>query len=98
MSETLSPRSRKSNKSTCRKCNRTVVVIEIEGRTVEVDPEIINTVPIDGAPAFVMSRRAHADLCERYKIETERAKLRAEQRAFKPRTLIVPRKRSGPGT
>jgi hypothetical protein len=86
-----------SVKSTCRTCNRTILVVDIDGRRAEVDPEIINTVPIDGAPAFVMSRRAHADMCESYMIAARKLKIRAEQREYenkKPRIVgIVPRKR-----
>lgn len=83
MSATLATASsRRSNKSTCRKCNRTVIVLEVDGRKVETDPELINVIPIDGDPAFAMARRAHADLCDRYQQEAAKARLREEARRF----------------
>lgn len=84
MSQTISTStSRRTQKSTCRRCNRTVIVVEVDGQKVEADPELLNVVPIDGAPAFVMARRAHADLCDTYQREAEKAKLREEQRKWK---------------
>jgi hypothetical protein len=58
-----------------------VIILEIDGRKVETDPELINVVPLDGAPEFLMARRAHADNCERYVIEAEKRKFRDEERA-----------------
>jgi len=85
MSATFATFSRGTRKNTCRKCGRTVVVQEIDGAKVETDPELINVVPMKGPPVFVLARRAHADLCQRYQIENEkraaRDKLRAEQRS-----------------
>lgn len=81
-SVSTTPRGRRTAKSTCRKCNRTVVVLEIEGRKVETDPELINVVPLDGEPTFVMARRAHADLCERYQETARKERILAEQRAY----------------
>jgi hypothetical protein len=91
VSETLSRSSRKTLKSTCRRCNRTVIVIEIAGAKVETDPELINVIPLEGAPAFRLARRAHADLCPRYQIEAEKLKLRAEMK------IHAKRPRPGPG-
>lgn len=83
MSATVSTTTtRRTNKSTCRKCNRTVIVLEIQGRKVETDPELINVVPLDGDPAFVMARRAHADLCERYQLDNQKQRLTEEKKRY----------------
>lgn len=72
---------RNSEKATCRKCGRTVLlVLGEDGRRYEVDPELLNVFPFESGRAFVFARRAHADLCERYKLEAEKAKFRADQK------------------
>ncbi len=89
MSATFSTTSsRRTQKSTCRKCNRTVIVLEVDGAKVETDPELINVIPLEGAPAFAMARRAHADLCERYQQDAARAKLREDLRKFNQKIKI----------
>lgn len=81
MSTTLSPGSRRSEKSTCRKCKRTVlIVVGADGVRHEVDPELLNVFPFEGGKAFVFARRAHADNCDRYRLEAEKAKARAEMK------------------
>lgn len=81
MSDTISPASRRIRKNTCRKCGRTVIVVEIDGRKVEADPELINVIPFEGPAEFLHARRAHADLCSKYQIEAEKAKMRAAMKA-----------------
>lgn len=82
MSVTLSPGSRRSEKSTCRKCGRTVLLLVGEDlRRYEVDPELLNVFPFEHGKAFEFARRAHADLCDNYKIEGDKAKIRAEMKA-----------------
>lgn len=60
-----------SAKSTCRKCERTVVVVNVEGVRYEVDPEIINVVTLEGGE-IVHARRAHADMCTSYQVERDK--------------------------
>lgn len=60
-----------SAKTTCRKCERTVVVINVDGVRYEVDPEIINVVTLDGGE-IVHARRAHADMCTNYQLERDK--------------------------
>lgn len=83
MSETLSTGSARDRKVTCRKCNRTVLVVFVEGvdeqlHAVEVDPEIEEAVGYPGGDVVMRVRRTHAPSCFRY--QTEDA-LRAERRA-----------------
>lgn len=84
MSATLSPTGGRSQKSTCRKCNRTVILIPIGAGRVEVDPEIINAVPFEGAKSIMMSRRVHADMCVKYQLENEKKAARAKMAAGAP--------------
>jgi hypothetical protein len=83
MSETHAAGGR-SRKATCRNCNRTVILAEIDGRKVDMDPELINVVPFNGKAIAMLARRVHADMCQRYQIEAERAKLRASALAARP--------------
>lgn len=96
MSESISTRgSKRSEKSTCRKCNRTILVLPgTDGTRFEVDPELLNVYPFEGGTGFVFARRAHADNCERYVLEASKAKLKAELRTYNTKNG---RRGSGPG-
>lgn len=67
----MPPRRSSPIKNTCRKCDRTVVVVEIDGIRYELDPEIINVVTLDGT-AYMMARRAHGENCVRYQVERDK--------------------------
>lgn len=87
-------------KTTCRNCERTVLMVRIAGEMVMTDPELISVVPAtqksagdraDGTGGIRMStattwaRRVHADLCESYKSQAARDKIAAEQREYNRR-------------
>lgn len=87
MTETLVPSSRRASKTTCRRCNHTVHVVIVQGVdgpvTTETDPELISVVPFEARnPAVVFARRLHAERCEDYAREAERAKLADERRVW----------------
>ena len=68
MSETLTGSTRRSSKTTCRKCNRTVYVVmtaSAEGPVaVETDPELISVILFEQkTPKIDHARRLHADMC-----------------------------------
>lgn len=64
-------------KSTCRKCNRTVCLVEIDGETVETDPELISVIAFDRTAEVTHARRLHRELCMSY--ASAAAKLRVDQ-------------------
>jgi hypothetical protein len=68
-------------KSTCRKCDRTVYVVEIDGVTYETDPELIRVVSHEKPNVAVLARRMHGELCMRYQVAKEKAKwLKAQKK------------------
>lgn len=91
--------SNESGATTCQSCSRTVRMVSVEGRMVAVDPEVIAVVPagrhggtLNSAKAMT-GRRLHAELCDTYARETERAKTRKELIAYNKRNGN-PRRRS----
>lgn len=86
MSETLSPSSRRTAKTVCQKCQRTVYVVVIDGERVMVDPELQAFVPYERTPAKLIGRRVHNELCLRYQAERDRIKAAAAARRKKPST------------
>lgn len=79
-------------KTTCQNCDRTVVLVDIGDRQVMLDTEIISVVPAitarTGSGGIRMStrttaaRRLHAELCDAYRAQAQRAKIAIEQRAY----------------
>lgn len=81
-------------KTTCHNCERTVVVVGVGDRMVMLDTELISVIPVvrhrtsSGGPVMstnpttVYARRLHAELCDTYREQAQRAKLQAEQRAY----------------
>ncbi len=68
MSEHLAGGSSRLQKTTCRKCNRTIYVFVIDGARTETDSELITVISDERPPSIVRARRAHAELCEQYLI------------------------------
>jgi hypothetical protein len=69
--------SKRTSKSTCRKCNRTVYVVQIAGELVTTDPELIAVVAFEGVPTQqLLARRVHSEMCLRYVVEADRIKAR----------------------
>jgi len=85
---------RGTNKQTCRKCNRTVYVVTIEGARIETDPELLTVVPFETSPPTkIMARRSHSEMCVKY--QSDRARLEAQQLA--KRTAKADLKKPLPG-
>lgn len=67
--------ARRTDKNTCRKCQRTVIVEVVAGERVETDSELISVVPFgDRVPTKIRARRIHADMCHLYQAQAERKK------------------------
>jgi len=86
MSETLVAQSRKT---TCTACQRTVHMVPVDGSLVAVDPEVIAFVQSGVHGGTLASakrttgRRIHAELCDQYQREAQRAALRREIAGYK---------------
>jgi len=78
MSTTLSG---SPSKSTCRDCQHTIQLVEVEGRRVVLDAEMLSVVPV-GTSEPVMARRVHAELCSTYKEQDAKRRLRDEMRDY----------------
>lgn len=77
---------RRTNKTTCRKCERTVIVEVIDGVTLETDPELIAVVPFETKPAKrITARRVHGEMCHVYRTQADRKKLKAAAARLKKR-------------
>lgn len=85
MSTTISLGGKRTQKATCRKCNRTVYVVELaDGARHETDPELIAVVQFEKSPAvIVLARRSHAEMCVKYKSDAERVKAKAALKRVK---------------
>lgn len=79
MSDTISTGGKRTQKSTCRKCNRTVYVVAMaDGSRHETDPELIAVIQFEKSPAvIVLARRSHAEMCTKYQSDAERVKAQA---------------------
>lgn len=84
MSESIA-RGRGTTKNTCPNCRRTVHLVKLEnGSTLATDTELIAVVE-RGEHHRIVAHRVHAEQCDRYKLEDERARWRKEQqRRTKP--------------
>lgn len=76
---------RRTNKTTCRKCERTVIVETVDGVTVETDPELIAVIPFESKPAKrITARRLHGEMCHVYRTQAERKKAKAAAKRRRP--------------
>ncbi len=67
--------SRGAHKTVCRKCTRTVHIVEIDGQRLELDPELVGVVEFEArTPKRILARRVHADLCLSYQSAAARLK------------------------
>lgn len=88
VTETLVGSSDTLKKSTCRKCNRTIIVVMVPSSfgpglvQVETDPAGISAVPLEGPRKVIQARPVHSARCEEYQREAERARLATERRAW----------------
>jgi len=57
-----------------------VFVVEVDDRHVIVDPELVDVVTFEGAPAKVLARRLHASECLRYQREARQRSMAALRR------------------
>lgn len=82
--EHLAAGSDRLRKTTCTTCKNTIYVVEINGQRVITDSELIAVVPDRGGRerTLIAARRLHAETCDRRRRDYEKAKLRAEQRAW----------------
>ncbi len=89
-------------KSTCRDCNRIVMLVRVDGTLVATDPELINVVPaqhvmgaggssVRMATQTTPARRLHAERCEIYRDEARRERLSLEMREFNQKNGQPPR-------
>ena len=83
-------------KTTCRDCNRTVVMVQLGENLVATEPELITVVTarekppspsmslprIEMATRQTFARRLHAELCAEHKERGRRDRLAAEQREY----------------
>ena len=74
MSETIASSSKRAIKSTCKKCLRTVYLVQIGPDKITLDPELITVIPFEGAPAKVLARRSHNEMCLKYQSDAARKK------------------------
>lgn len=85
-------------KTTCRDCNRTVVMVRVGGDLVATDPELITVVAARerspagrDMPGIVMAsrqtwaRRVHAERCTEYREQARRERIAQEMREFSAR-------------
>lgn len=88
--------------STCRDCDRMVMLVRIEGSLVATDIELMNVVPaqhITGpsggsvrmGTAATPARRLHSELCETYRDQARKKRLQDEMRAFNQKNGQPPR-------
>lgn len=82
MSATISPGGGRTKKTTCAKCKRTVVIAATADGEIATDPELITVIEFSGSHRKLLARRAHGELCTRYQIEGERAKLKIAAARF----------------
>src|SRR5689334_13723688 len=84
MSQTFGGGYRGGIKQTCRECNRTIYIVEIDGKRVATDPDLISVVPL-GQTLRLQARRVHAEQCLRY--QSEAAKIKALAAAKRNKAL-----------
>lgn len=84
MSTTIASRSARVQKSVCGKCQRTIYITVIAGERIACDPELMSVVPFEGAPAKILARRIHGEMCLRYQSDAERKKALASARRKAP--------------
>lgn len=65
MSATMGGNYKGTTKQTCRACNRTVIIVMIDGVRVATDPELISVVEL-GTAERLQARRVHGDMCAIY--------------------------------
>lgn len=79
--------------STCRDCNRIVLMVRLSGSLVATDPELIHVVPaqhVGGSgggsvrmgTATTPARRLHSERCHDYQDEGRKKRLRLEMAEF----------------
>ena len=95
------------SKSTCQSCERTVIMVPIDGELVAHDPEVIRVTPArqvrgDSGGGIRMgtkttpARRLHGDLCDTYQEQARRDRIASDQRAFnKKHGRLAPRRNHG---
>lgn len=81
-------------RTTCRDCNRNIMMARVGGELVATDPELITVVPArnetrgDGEPRIRMAesstfaRRLHSERCSEYQEQARRERIAAEMREF----------------
>lgn len=80
-------------KTTCRDCNRTVLLVRVGDGMVATDPELIYVVPathvmgpsgggIKVGASKTLARRLHDELCESYQSKARADRLAAEMREY----------------
>lgn len=95
-------------KSTCRDCNRTVMMADLNGTPTALDPELIRVVAATerasvgrDLPLLAMAgrttfaRRLHAERCQGYQDQARRDRIAVEQRAYNEKNGKPPRKNRG---
>lgn len=96
-------------KTTCRDCNRNVLLVRVGGELVATDPELMSVVPAqnkmyqgsDSGSRVVMgtkatyARRLHSERCSEYVEAARRDRIAADLRAFNKKNGIAPRKNHG---
>lgn len=80
-------------RTTCRDCNRNIMMARVGGELVATDPELITVVPArnearSGEPRIRMAesstfaRRLHSERCMEYQEQARRERIAAEMREF----------------
>lgn len=86
-------------KTVCSSCSRTVQMVRVGSGMVAVEAEVVRIVPAaaNGANRVVAEtmpgRRVHAEVCETYRIEDERQKIRKEMAQYNKRQVARPARR-----
>ena len=70
----------RSQKSTCRSCNRSVFLVIVDDSHVIVDPELIDVIVFEGQPSKVLARKLHAAACIGYQREARQRDLAAARK------------------
>lgn len=91
MSATLDTGSRRTQKATCQKCNRTVVIVTIAGAKTPTDPELISVVPFEAPATSILARQLHAERCVQYQSAAAVMKARAEMKRAAANLLKKPK-------
>jgi hypothetical protein len=93
-------------KSTCKDCNRMVVLAQVGGERLAFDPEIVTVLPgtlhrggegvsLRHAAETVPARRLHAERCDTYREADRKARISAEMRDFNKKQRSGARRNQG---